>query len=109
MGRVVRSGLNIVTVSRSIVIPPGGYVVFARSGDPLAKANGGLLVADYVYSGIQFAGSDLALFSGSMIVAQMTYPPNTGKDLSWSWSPEGWCLAIPTPKAENPHGICPLP
>lgn len=76
-----------VAAGAPLVVPSGGYLVFARSDD--TALNGGV-VADYVYAGLTFANASDALIvaAGSLEVDRVeydggaTFPRTPGRALS---------------------------
>lgn len=91
------------TVSGSLVVPPGGYVVFVVS-QPGAEAAG--FAADYVYDGVQLRdGSDeLLLTTGSVVVDAVSWSTSTEgysrtldpryRDAAANDDPTYWCDAV---------------
>jgi len=64
-----------VPITSSLVVPAGGYVVLAVSGDPVANYG---LVAPYVYSGFSLSneGEPLSLTCGGVLIDVVTWTAN---------------------------------
>ncbi|HSP80475.1 MAG TPA: DNA/RNA non-specific endonuclease [Myxococcaceae bacterium] len=80
------------TISASVVVPPGGYVVLARNAD--ASSNGGAPAA-YAYGNLNFANS-------SDWIALSDADGNPVDNVAWTSSPpNGASLALINPACDN--------
>jgi Lamin Tail Domain len=70
-------GVGSFTINVSLVVAPGGFLLFARSSDP--GVNGGLPRVDQVYTGINLlnSGGLLRLSQGATLIDGVTYPVST--------------------------------
>jgi hypothetical protein len=75
------SGASVYVVDVELVVPDGGYVVFAPSGDPLI--NGGIN-AHHAYSGLTLTNSadDLTLSYSGTVFDTLAYSSALGFDLA---------------------------
>ena len=84
------AGANSFTISTSLIVPAGGYVVFGENGDPLT--NGGVAV-DYVYpsaTSLSNTEDEIIIECGGTVIDQVFYDsgwPGSGNGTSISLSP----------------------
>ncbi len=120
-------GSDSKTVETMLVVPAGGYVVLARSSDPVANHG---LEPDYVYGGYSLGNADdeIILKCGEVIIDQVNYLAEQAVEgVAWQLSADfldatanddmaNWCAATETygtaGKLGTPglvNAVCPLP